>query len=90
MLNIYPWGVSVNIVVPEAVDKTRVIYQGYVTDPEMLGQGAGGDLDKVEIEDQFVVEGCLRGIRSTAYDRGRYSPKMERGVHHFHRMLTRE
>ena len=90
MLNIYPWGVSVNIVVPEAVDKTRVIYQGYVTDPEMLGQGAGGDLDKVEIEDQFVVEGCLRGIRSSAYDRGRYSPEMERGVHHFHRMLTRE
>ena len=90
MLNIYPWGVSVNIVIPEAVDKTRVIYQGYVTDPEMLGQGAGGNLDKVEFEDQFVVEGCLRGIRSTAYDRGRYSPKMERGVHHFHRMLTRE
>ena len=90
MLNIYPWGVSVNIVVPEAVDKTRVIYQGYVTDPEMLEQGAGGDLDKVEIEDQFVVEGCLRGIRSSAYDRGRYSPEMERGVHHFHRMLTRE
>ena len=90
MLNIYPWGVSVNIVVPEAVDKTRVIYQGYVTDPEMLGQGAGGNLDKVEIEDQFVVEGCLRGIRSSAYDRGRYSPEMERGVHHFHRMLTRE
>ena len=90
MLNIYPWGVSVNIVVPEAVNKTRVIYQGYVTDPEMLGQGAGGDLDKVEIEDQFVVEGCLRGIQSSAYDRGRYSPEMERGVHHFHRMLTRE
>jgi len=89
MLNIYPWGISVNIVVPESVETTRVIYQGYVTDPEMLGQGAGGDLDKVEIEDQFVVEGCLRGVKSSAYDRGRYSPKMERGVHHFHRMLTR-
>ncbi len=90
MLNIYPWGVSVNIVVPESVDKTRVIYQGYVTDPDKLGQGAGGDLDKVEIEDQFVVEGCLRGVRSSAYDRGRYSPEMERGVHHFHRMLIRK
>ena len=90
MLNIYPWGVSVNIVVPESVNKTRVIYQGYVTDPEMLGQGAGGDLDKVELEDQFVVEGCLRGVRSSAYDRGRYSPEMERGVHHFHRMLIRK
>ncbi|MFL2957089.1 MAG: SRPBCC family protein [Candidatus Thalassarchaeaceae archaeon] len=88
MLNIYPWGLSVNIVVPEEVGKTRVIYRGYVADPEMLGKGAGGDLDKVELEDQKIVEGCMRGVSSSAYDRGRYSPTMETGVHHFHRMLT--
>ena len=88
MLNIYPWGLSVNIVVPEEVGKTRVIYRGYVADPEMLGKGAGGDLDKVELEDQKIVEGCMRGVFSSAYDRGRYSPTMETGVHHFHRMLT--
>ena len=54
----------------------------------MLGKGAGGDLDKVEIEDQEIVEATQRGVLSKSYERGRYSPKMETGVHHFHRILT--
>ena len=54
----------------------------------MLGKGAGGDLDKVELEDQDIVEATQRGISSKSYDRGRYSPTKEKGVHHFHRILT--
>ncbi len=27
------------------------------------------------------------GVRSRHYDRGRYSPTREQGVHHFHRLL---
>ena len=88
MLNFYPWGLSVNLVLPETVNSTRVVYHGYVTHPELLGAGAGGDLDKVEMEDQAIVEACQRGLRSATYDRGRYSPSMERGLHHFHRLLT--
>ena len=88
MLNFYPWGLSVNLVIPEAVDRTRIVYHGFVGDSSMLGTGAGGDLDKVEAEDQFVVEGCQKGVSSLAYDRGRYSPTKETGVHHFHRILT--
>ena len=88
MLNFYPWGLSVNLVIPEAVDQTRIVYHGFVGEPSMLGKGAGGDLDKVEAEDQFVVEGCQKGVSSQAYERGRYSPTKETGVHHFHRILT--
>ena len=88
MLNFYPWGLSVNLVIPEAVDRTRIVYHGFVGDASMLGQGAGGDLDKVEAEDQFVVESCQKGVSSQAYERGRYSPTKEKGVHHFHRILT--
>ena len=88
MLNFYPWGLSVNLVIPEAVDRTRIVYHGFVGDSSMLGKGAGGDLDKVEAEDQFVVEGCQKGVSSIAYERGRYSPTKETGVHHFHRILT--
>lgn len=88
MLNFYPWGLSVNLVIPEAVNLTRIVYHGFVGDASMLGQGAGGDLDKVEAEDQFVVEGCQKGVSSVAYERGRYSPTKETGVHHFHRILT--
>ena len=40
MLNFYPWGLSVNQVIPLSVDKTRIVYHGYVGNPEMLGKGA--------------------------------------------------
>ena len=53
----------------------------------MLGKGAGGDLDKVEAEDQEIVEATQKGVSSGLYHRGRYSPPRE-GIHHFHMMLT--
>jgi choline monooxygenase len=88
MLNFYPWGLSVNLVVPLSVDSTRIIYRGFVWDKKFLGKGAGGDLDKVEAEDQQIVEFTQRGVSSGSYERGRYSPTKETGVHHFHQMLT--
>ena len=89
MLNFYPWGLSINVVVPLAVDRTRVVYRALVLDPAKRRRGAGGDLDRVEHEDEEIVEQVQRGIRSRLYDRGRYSPLREAGVHHFHRLLTR-
>jgi len=50
--------------------------------------GAGAGLDRVEREDEAVVESVQRGVRSRLYDRGRYSPAREGGVHHFHRLLA--
>ena len=88
MLNFYPWGLSVNLVIPLSVNRTRIVYHGFVWDRSKLGSGAGADLDKVESEDQDIVEATHRGVRSGAYDRGRYSPTRETGVHHFHRILT--
>ena len=89
MLNFYPWGLSLNVVVPLAVDRTRIVYRTWVMDPSRKTQGAGGALDDVEHEDDGIVEQVQRGIRSRLYDRGRYSPAREQGVHHFHRLLTR-
>jgi len=88
MLNFYPWGLSVNLVIPLSVRKTRIIYHGFVWHKSMLELGAGGNLDKVEQEDQEIVELVNRGVSSGTYDRGRYSPTRETGVHHFHRILT--
>jgi choline monooxygenase len=89
MLNFYPWGLSLNVVVPLAVDRTRVVYRALVLDPSKRGRGPGGDLDRVEHEDEEIVEQVQRGVRSRLYARGRYSPLREAGVHHFHRLLTR-
>jgi choline monooxygenase len=88
MLNFYPWGLSINVVKPLAVDATRVSFLTYVCDAEKLEKGAGSGLDRVEREDEAAVEAVQRGVRSRLYDRGRYSPMREQGVHHFHRMLA--
>lgn len=89
MLNVYPWGVSVNVVRPLAPDRTRVSFLSYVWKPEKLDGGAGSGLERVELEDEAVVEAVQRGVRSRLYDRGRYSPTREQGIHHFHRLLAR-
>ena len=88
MLNFYPWGISINVVLPQNVSKTKIAYFGLVSDSSKLGIGAGGELDTVEQEDQWIVESCNRGVKSSLYNRGRYSPTMEKGIHHFHTLLT--
>jgi choline monooxygenase len=88
MLNFYPWGLSVNVVRPLAPQRTCVSFASYVWRPELVERGAGTNLEQVELEDEAVVEAVQRGVRSRLYDRGRYSPTREQGVHHFHRMLA--
>ncbi|MGE5616089.1 MAG: SRPBCC family protein [Bacillota bacterium] len=87
MLNFYPWGLSLNLVQPLAIDRTRVSFRSFVWDASRLERGAGSSLDRVEAEDEAIVEAVQRGVRSRFYRRGRYSPTRERGVHHFHRLL---
>jgi choline monooxygenase len=40
------------------------------------------------MEDEDVVQHVQKGIRSRFYKHGRYSVKMEKGTHHFHRLLA--
>jgi choline monooxygenase len=88
MFNVYPWGISVNVVRPLAVDLTKVSFLPYVWDASRFARGAGAALDRVEREDEVIVENVQRGARSRLYERGRYSPAREQGVHQFHRLLA--
>lgn len=88
MFNFYPWGLSLNIVSPLTKNKTKVKFLTYVYDESKLEQGAGAMLDKVEREDEFVVEGVHKGLQSSSYSTGRFSPTREKGVHHFHSLLA--
>ncbi|WP_273565440.1 SRPBCC family protein [Maribacter halichondriae] len=88
MFNFYPWGLSINIVQPLSIDQTKVSFMSYVWDKSKLDEGAGSVLDKVEMEDEAVVEGVQKGVRSQFYKAGRFSPTREKGVHHFHRLLA--
>ena len=89
MFNFYPWGLSVNVVKPKSPEKTQIEYFTYVWKEELMEKGAGSGLDKVELEDEEIVESVQKGIKSKAYDRGRYSPKREIGVHYFHKLIQK-
>lgn len=87
MFNFYPWGLSVNVIKPLAYNLTKVSFIPFVWDSSKVGRGAGAALDRVEREDEAVVEMVQKGLRSRFYDRGRYSPAREAGVHHFHGLI---
>lgn len=88
MFNFYPWGLSINIVRPLEISKTKVSFLSYVWDENKLRQGAGANLHQVEMEDEDVVQNVQKGIRSRFYKHGRYSVKRETGTHHFHQLLA--
>ncbi len=89
MFNFYPWGLSINIVKPISTNKTKVQFISYVYDESKINEGAGSQIDKVEREDEFVVENVHRGLQSTFYERGRFSVKREKGVHYFQWLLAK-
>ena len=89
MFNFYPWGLSLNIVRPISLNQTKVSFLSYIYDESKLHKGAGALLDKVEREDEFVVESVHKGLKSKYYQSGRFSPTRERGVHQFHSMLSK-
>ena len=89
MFNFYPWGLSINVVKPKSPECTEIDYFSYVWKKELMDKGAGADLDKVELEDEEIVEAVQNGVKSNSYDRGRYSPKREIGVHYFHSLLQK-
>jgi choline monooxygenase len=88
MLNFYPWGLSVNVIEPLGPELTRVRFMSYVHDATRLETGAGAGLDRVEQEDEAVVEAVQQGLKGRFYTRGRYSPTRETGTHYFHRLLA--
>lgn len=89
MLNFYPWGLSVNVVKPLGPELTRVSFLPYIWREDRVSTGAGAALDRVEREDEAVIELVQKGIKSRFYDRGRYSPKREIGTHHFHQLIAK-
>lgn len=99
MLNVYLDNTSINIIIPVGHDKTLTIFEWYFEAP---GTGAGWESmqqiiafsDEIQQEDIALCEWVQRGLRSKAYDRGRFSALRENGVHHFqslvHDYLTRD
>ena len=80
--------VSIKFNSSEAILKAGENNLTYMYDESKYNQGAGSDLDKVEMEDEEIVQNVQKGIRSRFYTKGRYSVSREKGTHHFHRLLA--
>src|SRR3989441_2226373 len=93
MLNIYPDNISTNVIVPLSHEKTLTIFEWFFHEvaaeenQERIKRSVAFS-DEVQQEDIGLCEQVQRGLRSSTYDRGRYSVKRENGVHHFHMLLN--
>lgn len=93
MLNIYPDNISTNVIVPLSQEKTLTIFEWFFHDAssertrERIKKAIAFS-DEVQQEDIALCENVQKGLRSSTYDRGRYSVKRENGVHHFHMLLN--
>jgi phenylpropionate dioxygenase-like ring-hydroxylating dioxygenase large terminal subunit len=88
MLNVYPWGLSLNVVEPLSPTRTRVRFHVWLHDRANHGRGAGSGLDQVELEDERACASVQQGMAARLFPRGRYAPVAESGTHHFHRLLA--
>jgi choline monooxygenase len=89
MLNVYPDNFSTNLIVPLGHERTLTIFEWYFSDPDAPEVKKAIDetiafSDEIQLEDIGICEAVQRGLRSTTYESGRYSPSRENGVHHFH------
>ncbi|MEO5798861.1 MAG: SRPBCC family protein [Gemmatimonadales bacterium] len=93
MLNVYQGQMQTNVVIPRGPDQCEVVFEWYSTQPP---DNAAADAnwtrlvafsDEIQAEDIEICEQVQLNLRSRSYDRGRYAPTRENGVHHFHSLL---
>jgi choline monooxygenase len=87
MLNVYPDNFSTNLILPLGPGRTATVFDWYFKDPEASRRELDDTIafsDEIQLEDIDICEAVQRGLRSSTYDTGRFSPQRENGVHHFH------
>ena len=89
MFNYYSWGLSINVIEPINKNKTKIKFYSFPFINNKQPFNKSDSLDKVEIEDQKIVQQVHIGLNSKFYKNGRYSPQYEKGVHHFHKLLCK-
>ena len=88
MLNFYSWGLSLNIIEPMAINKTKIKFLSFPIKGSKQPLDTDSSLNVVEKEDQEVVLNVQKGMSSLTYKRGRYSAEHEKGVHYFHKLIS--
>ena len=89
MINRYGAVLDTNVVLPLAPDRCAVVFDWWF-DKDLDDAAIGESLEssaQVQREDRLICESVQRGLSSSAYDVGRYAPRLEHGMHAFHRRL---
>ncbi|MEZ4777012.1 MAG: aromatic ring-hydroxylating dioxygenase subunit alpha [Bacteroidia bacterium] len=88
MLNFYPWGLSLNLIQPLSPFETQIRFETFIWKDDLFDLASQDLMHLTELEDEAIVEMVQRGVQSRLYHKGRFSPKMEVGVHHFHKLIS--
>ena len=91
MLNRYGPVLDVNILLPQGHGKCQVVFdylfgEGPEVD-EAFVQDCIARSHQVQLENVAICASVQRGLRSSAYDKGRYAPGLEHAMHRFHCLL---
>lgn len=87
MLNCYEGVMDTNLVLPLAVERTRVVFDFYFAENVSERERSIAVAERVQQEDIDICESVQRGLGSRAYRAGRLSVRREAGEHLFHRLL---
>jgi len=92
MINLYAGYMDTNLVLPDGVDRCKVIFDFYFDDvSETAAERNRQSIavgERVNDEDVGICEAVQRGLGSRAYHAGRLSVRREAGEHLFHRLLA--
>jgi len=92
MINLYRGYMDTNLVLPDGVDRCKVIFDFYFGDiSESAAERNRQSIavgERVNDEDVGICEAVQRGLHSRAYGAGRLSVRREAGEHLFHRLLA--
>ena len=93
MLNRYGPVLDTNVVLPLGHDRCLVAIDYWFeegSDSQDFVDRCLEASDRVQREDVEICASVQRGLRSSAYDRGRYAPAFEAPMLHFHRLLAED
>lgn len=89
-LNLYPWGLSINIYMPVPGKPQRTLFHWYhfvMDDAKYARRDEIWMMQEVDDEDVDALIQVARGVRSGFAPRGRFAGEAEKGPHWFHRLV---
>ena len=92
MINRYGPIMDTNWIIPVAPEKCLTVFDYYFMEgaSDRFVEASIKASEQVQIEDVAICESVQKGMRSSGYETGRYSPTLETGEYLFHSLTKRD